>query len=279
MKFVYGSLPTLLNAHKPKASSNAADVALSSKAFFGSTVDQRLHKNYVINKRNSFAPNNSFGLQADLGILSSHTRNIPTSQHRRMEFLETCPTNCTNEALCNCMTDYDKANEEGQETCAYAIAKSCENPEEMKSCTPDEYYLAASNYFYCPLFTCLKTQGIGLNNNDTEAYFKCQCEAQTNLCDECSRVESPYCYYFMSAYNELCAEIIPCCTRETTIEGLQTCRDIWCDCDDIGTGVTASIADIANELSPSEAIKEESCGPEYGWKQATAAALALFWFV
>jgi hypothetical protein len=228
-------------------------------------------------------------LEADVGILISNAN----TKRRLEEF--TCPATCTNEALCDCAFDYANAsNAQGQETCASIIATSCKNPDEIASCSPNPYYLAWGIYYYCPLFQCLDVLGIGMNNNNTKAYFECLCEAQSNMCEECKKLEGSvkFCKDFMSTHEELCSEVIRCCATETSMEGLTTCHEIWCDCSDDSTSTSTSLTEpVKNKTDSgtmhessghtSSANKEEasnvvsSFGQWFDWKQMTIIAVSL----
>jgi hypothetical protein len=206
-----------------------------------------------VKSRNYFVHGSGVGLQADVGILSPTRIRLLTTANENF----TCPTSCTNEVLCECAFGYASTNAVGPEMCASVIATSCKNPDEIAACSPNPYFLAIGNYFYCPLFQCFDASGIGMYRNETKEYFECFCEARTNLCEECKKLEDtvPYCKYFMSINEELCSRVISCCATETTMEGLTSCSEIWCDCGDVSTNTSSEPTEPAKNKTIPEEIK------------------------
>eukprot|EP00804_Cyclotella_cryptica_P000932 CCRYP_001138-RA/>CCRYP_001138-RA protein AED:0.43 eAED:1.00 QI:0/0/0/1/0/0/2/0/294 len=242
MKYTKGSVHALLaSIHGLGSSSKFADSTVTLR----NAIARRPGLKGIFHEhRYPFAFKDSIYAKPDVGILiPTRITGIPAASKRRLQFIETCPTTCSNAEFCSCMTDYDNTNARGQETCASIIATSCENPDEMTACIDDPYYLAMGNYFYCPLFQCFNSSGIGMHSNETKDYFECFCYAESNMCEECKKLENsvPYCKYFMSNYRDLCSDVTSCCVTETSMEGLASCHELWCDCSDVSTTTSTSL--------------------------------------
>ncbi|KAL3794414.1 hypothetical protein HJC23_012951 [Cyclotella cryptica] len=219
----------------------------------------------------------------DVGILIVEGDPGRENTFRHLQFLETCPATCTNEALCDCMTDYDNAGG----NCPSIITAACKNTNEIKNCTPDAERLARATYLYCPMFECFESKGLKMDD-EIEAYLECQCVAYTNLCQECETLKGivPYCEELISKHGELCANLVECCANETSVEGLMRCNDMLITVEVYEQKPGINTTDIeATEVLPlavNSVSKEEtsdldaSSGRAYaGRKQMTATTILI----
>ena len=184
----------------------------------------------------------------DIGILTTQSDSRRHETARHLQFLEICPAACTNEALCDCMTDYENAGGD----CPSIITAACKNSDELENCTPDAERLAMATYLYCPKFECFESKGVRMED-DIESYLECQCEAYTNLCQECEKLKdsASFCEELITNYGELCAAFVECCSTETSVDGLMKCNDMLINVEVLSQepSINATIVD-ATEAQP-----------------------------